>query len=43
MAHLNVSDVTLSFGGLKALSNVDMKIEPGQIKIFKPKRKNSGF
>ncbi len=31
MAHLNVSDVTLSFGGLKALSNVDMKIEPGLI------------
>lgn len=31
MAHLKVSDVTLSFGGLKALSNVDMKIEPGLI------------
>ncbi len=31
MAHLNISDVTLSFGGLKALSNVDMKIEPGLI------------
>ncbi len=31
MAHLNVSNVTLSFGGLKALSNVDMKIEPGLI------------
>ena len=28
---LNISDVTLSFGGLKALSNVDMKIEPGLI------------
>ena len=31
MAHLNISNVTLSFGGLKALSNVDMKIEPGLI------------
>jgi branched-chain amino acid transport system ATP-binding protein len=31
MAHLKVSDVTLSFGGLKALSNVDMTIEPGLI------------
>ena len=31
MAHLNISDVTLSFGGLKALSNVDIKIEPGLI------------
>ncbi len=31
MTHLNISDVTLSFGGLKALSNVDMKIEPGLI------------
>ncbi len=31
MAYLNVSDVTLSFGGLKALSHVDMKIEPGLI------------
>jgi len=31
MAHLNISDVTLSFGGLKALSNVDMTIEPGLI------------
>lgn len=31
MAHLNISDVTLSFGGLKALSNVDMEIEPGLI------------
>lgn len=31
MAYLNISDVTLSFGGLKALSNVDMKIEPGLI------------
>ncbi len=31
MAHLNISDVTLSFGGLKALANVDMKIEPGLI------------
>jgi branched-chain amino acid transport system ATP-binding protein len=31
MAHLNISDVTLSFGGLKALSHVDMKIEPGLI------------
>ncbi len=31
MAHLNISDVTLSFGGLKALSNVNMKIEPGLI------------
>jgi len=31
MAHLNISDVTLSFGGLKALSHVDMNIEPGLI------------
>jgi branched-chain amino acid transport system ATP-binding protein len=31
MAQLKVSDVTLSFGGLKALSHVDMKIEPGLI------------
>ncbi len=31
MAHLTISDVTLSFGGLKALSNVNMKIEPGLI------------
>ena len=31
MAHLKISDVTLSFGGLKALSEVDMDIEPGLI------------
>ena len=31
MAYLDISDVTLSFGGLKALSNVNMKIEPGLI------------
>ncbi|MBC2705637.1 MAG: ABC transporter ATP-binding protein [Desulfobacula sp.] len=31
MAYLNISNVTLAFGGLKALSNVDMKIEPGLI------------
>ena len=31
MAELTVSDVTLSFGGLKALSDVDMTIEPGLI------------
>ena len=31
MAHLTVSDVTLSFGGLKALSHVNMEIEPGLI------------
>ncbi len=31
MAQLNISDVTLSFGGLKALSHVDMAIEPGLI------------
>ncbi len=31
MAHLTVSDVTLSFGGLKALSQVNMEIEPGLI------------
>lgn len=31
MAHLEISGVTLSFGGLKALSDVDMKIEPGLI------------
>jgi branched-chain amino acid transport system ATP-binding protein len=31
MTHLTVSDVTLSFGGLKALSKVNMEIEPGLI------------
>ncbi len=31
MAKLTVSDVTLSFGGLKALSEVNMTIEPGLI------------
>jgi branched-chain amino acid transport system ATP-binding protein len=31
MAQLIVSDVTLSFGGLKALSNVNMEIKPGLI------------
>ena len=31
MTHLTISNVTLSFGGLKALSNVDMTIEPGLI------------
>lgn len=31
MAQLNISDVTLSFGGLKALSHVNMVIEPGLI------------
>ena len=31
MAHLKISDVTLSFGGLKALSDVDMMIKPGLI------------
>ena len=31
MNYLTVSNVTLSFGGLKALSNVNMKIEPGLI------------
>ena len=31
MAELIVSDVTLSFGGLKALADVDMSIEPGLI------------
>ncbi len=31
MAQLNILDVTLSFGGLKALSHVDMTIEPGLI------------
>jgi len=31
MAELTISDVTLSFGGLKALSDVDMAIEPGLI------------
>ena len=31
MAYLDISDVTLSFGGLKALANVNMKIEPGLI------------
>ncbi len=31
MTELIISDVTLSFGGLKALSDVDMTIEPGLI------------
>ena len=31
MAHLKISDVTLSFGGLKALADVGMEIEPGLI------------
>lgn len=31
MTHLRISDVTLSFGGLKALSNVNITIEPGLI------------
>ena len=31
MTYLNIADVTLSFGGLKALSKVNMKIEPGLI------------
>jgi branched-chain amino acid transport system ATP-binding protein len=31
MAQLNILDVTLNFGGLKALSHVDMTIEPGLI------------
>ena len=31
MKQLNVSNVTLTFGGLDALSNVDMAIEPGLI------------
>ncbi|MFN2436509.1 MAG: ABC transporter ATP-binding protein [Desulfotignum sp.] len=31
MAQLTISDVTLNFGGLKALSNVDMAFEPGLI------------
>ncbi len=31
MTQLTISNVTLSFGGLKALSNVDMTIEPGLI------------
>lgn len=31
MAHLTISNVTLNFGGLKALSSVDMEIEPGLI------------
>ena len=31
MKHLNVSNVTLTFGGLDALSKVDMTIEPGLI------------
>jgi branched-chain amino acid transport system ATP-binding protein len=31
MAQLNILDVTLNFGGLKALSQVDMTIEPGLI------------
>lgn len=31
MTYLNISEVTLSFGGLKALSNVTMEIEKGLI------------
>lgn len=31
MTHLTVSDVTLTFGGLNALANVDIVIEPGLI------------
>ncbi len=31
MTHLTISNVTLAFGGLKALSNVDMTIESGLI------------
>ena len=31
MAQLEITDVTLTFGGLKALSDVDMVIEPGLI------------
>ena len=31
MIYLNIIDVTLSFGGLNALSNVDMHIEKGLI------------
>jgi len=31
MTYLTVSDVTLSFGGLKALSNVNLKIQPNLI------------
>jgi ABC-type branched-subunit amino acid transport system ATPase component len=31
MATLNVNDVTLSFGGLNALSEVSLSIEPGLI------------
>jgi branched-chain amino acid transport system ATP-binding protein len=31
MTHLIVSEVTLTFGGLHALSNVDISIEPGLI------------
>jgi branched-chain amino acid transport system ATP-binding protein len=31
MTHLNVSEVTLSFGGLHALSNVNVTIKPGLI------------
>lgn len=31
MAYLDISDVTLAFGGLKALSNVNMNIEEGLI------------
>jgi len=31
MSNLRISDVTLSFGGLKALSDVNMTVEPGLI------------
>ena len=31
MATLNINDVTLSFGGLNALSEVSLTIEPGLI------------
>ena len=31
MSNLRISDVTLSFGGLKALSNVNMTVDPGLV------------
>ena len=31
MTHLTISDVTLTFGGLDALTDVDISIEPGII------------
>ena len=31
MALLNIEHLTMNFGGLKALDNVDLAVEPGEI------------